>query len=119
MQAIPEPYIVKITSPAGRNHYSSGTKYRRKDRGTPEWLIMQTAWHKRGVIAPRVLNLASGYEPANELKDTRLPTSTSIGIYPRNLNTPHHKKQKAGDILQGDRESNGKERGMEKKRVEG
>ena len=38
-----------------------------------------------------------------------------------NLNTSHHKKceGKAGDTLQGDRESNGKERGMEKKRVDG
>jgi len=52
---------------------------------------MQIAWHKRGVLVSRVLNLASGYEPvletlfsvgepAKELKDTRPPTSTRIGI---------------------------------------
>ena len=52
---------------------------------------MQIAWHKRGVLVSRVLNLASGYEPvletlfsvgepAKELKDTRSPTSTRIGI---------------------------------------
>ena len=53
-------------------------------------VTMQIAWHKLGVLVLRVLNLAPGYEPvlealfsvgepAKELKDTRLSTSTRIG----------------------------------------
>lgn len=52
---------------------------------------MKIAWHKRGVLVSKVLNLASGYEPvlealfsvgkpAKELKNARPPTSTRIGI---------------------------------------
>ena len=52
---------------------------------------MKIAWHKHGVLVSKVLNLASGYEPmlealfsvgepAKEMKDTKPPTGTRIGI---------------------------------------
>ena len=91
MKTVVEPYMVKMTSPEESNQYSSGQEDRRYDRGSLGWFTMQIAWHKRGVLVPRALNLASGYESvletlfsvgesAKELKDTRPPTSTRIGI---------------------------------------
>ena len=52
---------------------------------------MKIAWHKHGVLVSKVLNLASGYEPmlealfnvgepAKEMKNTKPPTGTRIGI---------------------------------------
>ena len=66
MQAVLEPYMVKMTSSEEVTSTAVGQEDSRYDRGTPGWFIMQIAWPKRGVLVPRVLNLASGYDPVLE-----------------------------------------------------
>ena len=66
MQVVLEPYTVKMTSQEESSQYRAGQEERRYDRGTPGWCTMKIAWHKRGVLVSKVLNLASGYEPVLE-----------------------------------------------------
>ena len=46
---------------------------------------MKIAWHKRGVLVSKVLNLASGYEPLMEaLFDVGVPAKERKGTIPSN-----------------------------------
>ena len=86
MKAVLEPYTVKMTSQEESYQYSSGARRdRRYDRGTPGWFTMKIAWHKRGVLVSKVLNLASGYEPVLEaLFNVGVPAKERKGTIPSN-----------------------------------
>lgn len=93
-----------------------GEDDRRYDRGTTAWFTMRIAWHKRGVLLSKGLNLASGYEAvlevllsvgesAKELKGTRPPSSTRIWTTHHLDQIPsQHLERQAGDVLERDRE---------------
>ena len=64
---------------------AAGQEDRRYDRGTPGWFTMKIAWHKRGVLVSKVLNLASGYEPVLEaLFNVGVPAKERKGTIPSN-----------------------------------